>query len=216
MLSACLDVPSNPNMEPKIENISVILVHENSIDSTLFKITPNETAKIKAVVTPKEYENKLHFFWYQNKFENNNVVQSLVSEKKSFDINPSKKPEKIPNALWVEDDEGNHLVKVFNIFVNSPPKLDKDVYPAKGDTLYGDINTAFQFKWNSSDKDKEPISHTIIIDKESFELGSLTSIRQSGFTPGKHFYKIIAIDSFGDMDSTKTTVFYVLSSQKEK
>lgn len=210
MLSSCLDVPSDPNTKSKIEDVSIKLVHKNRTDSVLFKITPDETAKIKAEVTPNKYKDDLHYHWYQNTFDNeNNIIQSLVSEERSFEINSNKNPEKIPNALMIDDDEGNYIIKVFSIIVNSPPEIDKKIIPAKGDTLQGDTNTAFLFQWKSSDKDNESITHTIIIDKNKFDVGTLSSIRQSGFQPGKHTFQIFATDSFGDTDKTDTIVFYV-------
>ena len=87
--------------------------------------------------------------------------------------------------------------------------------PAAGDTLYGHFETAFLFKWNAYDDDisyGDELRYTLVIDKNRFELGPLTDIRQSGLEPGEHSTYVVVTDSYGDRDSIAPQKFFIIDT----
>lgn len=211
ILFGCLDIPTKPNTSAKIERINVYVEQVNSKDSTLLKINPNDSAKLHVDVYPRQYKNDLSFEWY--------IDENVLGKESSYKIKKNIKNDSIPNKVSVTDSEGNRREISFSIIQNTPPSIDSDAIPASGDTLYGNSKTAFLFQWNTNDEDYQKgdrISHTLIIDDKAYSVGALESIRQSGFTEGKHHFKVIATDSYGDSDTLKTHTFYVLTDTEEK
>ena len=118
----------------------------------------------------------------------------------------------LPNELKVTDEEGNSLLKEFEIAVNMEPMLSSATIPASNDTLYGNSHTSILFKWKSydyDDFDEDRLEHTIIIDGLRYPVGHLSEIWQSGFEEGQHTFQIIVFDTFGDSDTLAPTTFYV-------
>ena len=55
-------------------------------------------------------------------------------------------------------------------------------------------------------------AHTLVIDSVRASVGSVTEIMQSGFAEGKHTFRVIVYDSYGDADSLSEKTFYMLDT----
>lgn len=204
LLIGCLDVPSDPKFSPQIERISVYTENQNNIDSTTLKIHPDDTTEITVNVYPRQYKDELTYEWYnQSKY---------LGKGKSYSIPPQSDPDSIPNVLYATDNQGNKFHVQFTLVVNTPPSINKKTIPANGDTLYGDANTAFLFKWqvqHKSSSNDDIVTNTLVIDTTIYDLGTLTSIYQSGFEEGMHSFFVVAKDTYGDVDTLNGRIFYV-------
>ena len=203
LLAACLDIPDSPNPEIADFRISVYITQKDKSDSTLLKIHPENPATLKAEVFPKSLESELKFSWYRS---------SLLGEKSSYRIPSDPEDSEIPNKLVVKDREGNSVSVEFKITVNSAPGFYPDFSPAQGDTLYGTKNTPFTFSWNAVDIEDDVLNYTLEIDTTVYPVGSLEKIQQSGLAPGIHLFRVIVVDSEGDMDSLPFVKFYVVDT----
>ena len=145
---------------------------------------------------------------------NGHVTETLGTGDK-YVIPPAAKEASIPTHLIIRDPLGSEMKISLDIAVNTPPHMDSLLSPTAGDTLYGSTSTAFEFRWQASDKDTElgdKLNYTLVIDGMRYNLGTLNHIRQSGFVPGPHSAYVIVTDSYGDLDSIAPQEFYVLDT----
>lgn len=206
LLCACLDIPEEPEVSEKITSVNVVITQNNQKDSTLLKITSNEKATISAHVHPNAHRESLEYLWLNR--------GKVIGEKSSSEVDVSQNAI-IPDSLVIRDPYGNTISKSLRIIVNTPPTLSKKTVPADGDTVIAQPSTPILFQWNSSDPDYiDNLNHILEIDGVSYKLGNNTSIRQSGFSKGKHSFRILVSDAYGDKDSTAHVNFYV-KEQKE-
>ena len=85
--------------------------------------------------------------------------------------------------------------------------------PADGDTLYGNSYTPILFTWQSFDRDENNyLNNTLEIDSVRYNVGDLQEVMQSGFTEGRHTFRIFVEDSMGDQDSSATQEFFVIDT----
>lgn len=223
-LVGCLDAPSNPDALKPVESINVLIKQKGSSYSTQLKVHPSDSATIRAEVIPDNYQDDLSFEW----FYSNGKKDSLLRRGATYTFYPTKgatKDEKnkgesvIPNKLIATDNEGNSLSKEFSVIINSLPVLADSTVPADGDTLYGSKTSAFLFDWYSYDMDLnngDTLFHTLDIDGVKYEVGTLMQVKQSGFEPGKHKFRIIVRDLYGDADTLPYKKFYVIDTLEAK
>lgn len=200
----CLELPDAPDAPPEIDNISVYVKQKGVSDSSVLKISPMDSAILKVNVHPRQYRKELSFEWH-------NKSKSL-GKGDSYTIKPLASKNSIPTQLKVYDPLGSERTIQFTIIVNTPPHMLSFTAPAAGDTLYGDVETAFLFKWNAYDDDisyGDELHYTLVIDKNRYELGPLTEILQSGLIPGEHSAYVIVTDSHGDRDSVAAQKFFI-------
>lgn len=208
LLAACLDVPHEPSASSKVYDVKVNVSHNGIVDYSCLKINANDTASIVATTVPSKYQDELHYDWYRE--------GELINSGRVLPL-PKILYYLIPDSLVVSDDEGNSISRKFEVIVNTPPKIDAKTRPADGDTLYGDNSTAFTFSWFTSDPDRnDGLTHILEIDGTSYQVGELEEVKQSGFEPGLHEFRIIAKDSRGDSDSLPVQTFYVVDTLEAK
>ena len=203
----CLELPDEPGAPPEIDNISVYVKQKGVSDSSVLKISPMDSATLKASVHPRQYRDELSFEWYNN--------TKLLGKGKSYTITALSSKDKIPTQLKIYDPLGSERTISFKIILNTPPRMLSITSPAAGDTLYGNFETAFLFKWNAYDDDisyGDELRYTLVIDKNRFELGPLTDIRQSGLEPGEHSTYVVVTDSYGDRDSIAPQKFFIIDT----
>jgi hypothetical protein len=206
VLSAgCLDIPDSPNQSREIESISVYILQKDIKDSTVLRVHPNDSATLKVNVFPRQYKDELTFEWLYD--------SRVIGHESEYDIAPSSPANKIPNSLRISDPLGSQQTIPLDIVVNTVPRMDSIVEPLDGDTLYGNKNSSFLFKWQATDIDvingSDKLAFTLVIDSTRYSLGPINSVRQSGFQPGKHTIYVVVRDSFGDKDSLAPQSFYV-------
>ena len=215
LFCSCLDIPSTPENRREIEHISVYVMQDGILDSSLLKIHPSDSATLKVNVFPRQYKDDLSFEWIiERNIVNGHVTETLGTGDK-YVIPPAAKEASIPTHLIIRDPLGSEMKISLDIAVNTPPHMDSLLSPTAGDTLYGSTSTAFEFRWQASDKDTElgdKLNYTLVIDGMRYNLGTLNHIRQSGFVPGPHSAYVIVTDSYGDLDSIAPQEFYVLDT----
>ena len=210
-LLGCLDIPDEPETGREIESVSLYILQEGALDSSLLKIRHGESAVLGAQVYPRQYKKELSFRWVLR----TSAGDSVLGSEADYTLPAFASELSLPNLLILEDKVGNAREFPVSIIVNTPPTLSKKTEPADGDTLYGSANTAVLFKWKSSDSDVSDfrqLSHTLIIDSVRVSVGSVTEIMQSGFAEGKHTFRVIVHDSYGDADSLSEMTFYMLDT----
>ena len=203
----CLELPDDPGAPPEIDNISVYVKQKGVSDSSVLKISPMDSATLKVSVHPRQYRDELSFEWYNN--------TKLLGKGKSYTIKALSSKDKIPTQLKIYDPLGSERSISFKIILNTPPRMLSITSPAAGDTLYGHFETAFLFKWNAYDDDisyGDELRYTLVIDKNRFELGPLTDIRQSGLEPGEHSTYVVVTDSYGDRDFIAPQKFFIIDT----
>lgn len=212
---ACLDLPNDPDIQNKIEKVSVFITQNGYKDSVLLKINPSDTSTLIAKVYPEKYKNQVKYYWYND--------DEILDSGRTYTIPPSIAQTQqtrdwfIPKSLVILDNEGNSLETTFKIIANTPPHLLKGTSPFDGDTLYGNRHTAFSFKWTAVDYDEGQIlSYVLEIDGKAYHVGPLTQIKQSGFSEGNHRYRILVSDTYGDMDSIPFQQFFVKDSSGDR
>lgn len=212
LLVACLDIPSDPSSSSKITSVTVFTKQNGIADSVLLKVSSSDTSKIVARVYPNKYQDLVTYYWYND----DDLLDSGKYYHISANIIQAGELTKlfIPNKLIVKDPESNFLEKTFSVVVNAPPKISDTTVPAHNDTLYGDVHTAVLFTWQSFDNDtRQELEHTLEVDGEHYAVGSLRQVRQSGFKPGSHKFRIIVSDPYGDADTTSEKTFFMKDSQ---
>ena len=194
---ACLHVPNAPSDEPKITSVEILVKQFDETRESPLKINSDEDAELIALVNPSKFKDDVKYYWYK--------ADDMASSKKS--------KKKIPDMVVIEDREKNHLETKFQVIINVPPQISAKTQPADGDTLYGNTHTPFLFSWQSSDRDESGLlSHTLEIDGTRYNVGELQQIYQSGFTEGRHSYRILVEDSLGDKDSIPEREFFVVDT----
>ena len=119
----------------------------------------------------------------------------------------------IPNRLVVSDAESNSIEQKFTVIVNAPPQFSPLTEPADGDTLYGNAQTPFTFKWSATDNDaSDKLQYYLEIDGIPYDVGEINQVMQSGLVAGEHTFKLTVVDSYGDMDTLSTRQFFVLDT----
>lgn len=210
-LAGCLDLPDDPETGNKIERISLRISQPGIKDSSLLKIHPGDSATLFADVYPQQFRDEITFQWYYIDLEGE---MELIGKGLSLGISTE---DYLPNFFIATDKEGNQEKGAFEIIVNSPPTLSNETTPANGDTLWGSSTMAFLFKWESTDIDEilgmDSLQHILQIDGNSYPVGPLTQIMQSGFSAGKHSFRVIAEDSRGDSDTLDARSFYVYEKE---
>jgi|GEM_PF-689785 hypothetical protein len=210
-LLGCLDIPDDPQTSQEIESVSLYILQEGSQDSTLLKIRPGDSAVLGAQVYPRQHKKDLSFRWVLR----TSVGDSVLGSEAVYTLPAFANELSLPNLLILEDRVGNSQEIPVSVIVNTPPTLSQKTEPADGDTLYGSENTAVLFKWKSSDSDEsdfKQLSHTLVIDSVRASVGSVTEIMQSGFAEGKHTFRVVVYDSYGDADSLSEKTFYMLDT----
>ena len=210
-LVGCLDAPDYPHALQPVESVTVKIKQNGSSFSTQLKVHPSDSATIKAEALPKAYQKDLTFEW----FHTNDEKDSLLSRGESYTFYPNVTNGSIPNKLKAIDKEGNQQIQEFSIVINSIPVLSDSTIPANGDTLYGSPHSAFLFAWYSIDIDLvngDSLFHILEIDDKNYDVGTLLEVKQSGFKPGKHKFRIIVHDLYGDADTLPYKKFYVVDT----
>ena len=202
-LGACLDIPNTPEPKNSISHVKVLAIQKDKSDSSSLKINPESSATLKADVVPKGLESELDFGWYRD---------SLLGKGATFAIPANTTEDSVPNKLVVKDKEGNATSVDFKLIINSPPFFTKDFSPVQGDTLYGTTRTSFSFKWNAEDAEDNVLNYILELDTTVYHVGALESVRQSGFHPGTHLFRVIVKDSEGDSDTLPLIKFYVVDT----
>ena len=211
LFSACLDVPHAPNDVQKISNVSVFAKQFDEAIEEPIKINSNEQAELIAEVTPSKYKNKIKYYWYND----DDILDSGATYTISTTYMTSSFLSKnfIPNRLVIKDEEGNTLETTFSVNVNNPPQILAETIPADGDTLYGNSHTPFLFSWQSFDRDgSQGLENVLEIDGTQYQVGELQQVMQSGFSEGRHTFRILVTDSLGDKDSTDKQEFFVIAA----
>ena len=211
ILVACLDIPDSPDSSEKITSIDIYVKQFGESRTEPLKVNSNDSARLIASVNPENLRNKVRYYWYNDEdlMDSGSTYEITTNQMVSEFISNSF----IPNRVTIVDDEGNSLEKTFSVTVNAPPRISSETEPADGDTLYGNIHTPFKFQWSAEDNDSSDSLHCILeIDDVKYNVENLESIMQSGFTEGRHSFRIIVTDSFGDSDSLDTREFLVLDT----
>ena len=211
----CLDIPDEPQTDREVESVSLYILQDGQQDSSLLKIRPGDSAILAAQVYPRQYRKELSFSWIRQTI----IGDTLLGTDETYTLPAYITIGALPNLLVLKDKVGNTQEFPFSIIVNTPPVMSLKTEPADGDTLYGSSNTAIRFKWNSADSDDndfKQLSHTLVIDGAETHVGSVTEIMQSGFSEGKHSFRVFVYDSYGDADSLPEITFYMLDTLKDK
>ena len=211
LFSACLHVPNAPGDDPKITSVEVLVKQFDETKESPLKINSDEDAELIALVNPHKYKDDVKYYWYKG---DDVLGEGMTYAISTDDMASSKKIKKnIPDKLVIKDREKNSLETTFQIIINVPPQISADTKPADGDTLYGNTHTPFQFSWKSSDRDESGhLSHILEIDGIRYNVGELQQVSQSGFTEGRHTYRILVEDSLGDKDSIPEQEFFVIDT----
>lgn len=207
LLAGCLDIPNDPNTAKSLESANVYVIQKGNSDSTNLKILPSDSSYLGVAVNPQQYSKSLSFSWWRDK--------QLLGEESKYQISPSPSQKELPNRVLVTDPEGNQMEISFQLSINTSPKMDYKTTPSQGDTLVGDSTIAHMFHWSAMDSDKDDLFYTLEIDSQSYPMGSLTMVHQSGFKPGEHKFRVIVKDTFGDQDSIPWVPFYVIEREGE-
>lgn len=215
LFSACLDIPEPPGDTPKITSVQVLVKQFDDTKGEPLKINSDEDAELIAEVNPDKFKNDIKYFWYKG---SDILGKGMVYPINSDDMASSEKiKQNIPDKLVIEDSENNQLKTTFQITINVPPQISTKTKPANGDTLYGNTHTPILFSWQSSDRNEDKhLSHVLEIDGIRYNVGELQQISQSGFSEGKHTYRILVEDSLGDKDSIPEQEFFVIDTLETK
>ena len=212
---ACLDIPDAPDNSGKIQSVEIQVDQFGKRKSTPLKILSSDSAILVAAVSPDTYKNNVRYYWYND--------TTLIDSGRKITISPDLmlsdfiSDNFVPNRLTIIDNEGNQIEKDFHIDVNAAPRLSTKTIPADGDTLYGNTNTAFTFAWLVyDDSETDTLQSILEIDGISYHVGELNQVQQSGFSMGKHTFRILVQDSYGDMDSLPYRKFYVVDNLEGK
>ena len=214
-LVGCLDAPDYPETFTPVDSIRILVKQKGDSFSTLLKVHPSDSATVTAKVIPEKYQNDLTFEW----FYTSEKKDSLLGRNTEYSFYAAKSEAVIPNKLITSDKEGNKDTLGFNVIINSPPVLSDSTIPGNGDTLYGSQNSAFLFAWYSIDMDmlnNDTLFHILEIDDRQFDVGTLLQVKQSGLKAGKHKFRIIVQDLYGDTDTLDYRNFYVIDTLEAK
>ena len=214
-LVGCLDAPDYPKDIRPVESIIVMVKQSHNDYSTTLKVNPSDTATITASITPKKIEDEMTYEW----FYETDGQKELLKRGQQYSFYPTRSDKNIPNKLIVTDGDDNKLVFDFTIIINTAPVLSDSTIPADGDTLYGTKESAFLFEWYSFDMDYsngDTLFHTLEIDGKPYEVGTLQQVKQSGFKPGEHIFRIIVTDLYNDSDTLAYKKFYVVDTLEAK
>lgn len=200
--TGCLEIPPKPEDSLKVKTIGLWLIKDNESDSLYFKSNFDKPFYLRAFADPYLYTEQLEFYWYRD--------GRLLKKSVTFVVDTPFIDIDVPNRLKAVDSKNNTLVYDFKVYLNHPPELNTKTAPSDQDTVYASLSSALTFSWSSNDKDHDDsLSHYIKIDETTYYTGVLTSIQQSGFSPGKHSFSIWVIDSFGDADTLESKTFIV-------
>lgn len=202
--TACLETLENPEYSKNGLEVSVCIMQNGNSCSYTLQATPADSFELKAVTTPEELEDSLDYYWVKKK--------TVLSTKKAFTTDTSS----VPDSLIAKDKNGNSLTVALDFIFDTTPELDSITVPRDSDTLYGNESTAFTFSFHAEDKDKgDTLFYTFEADSTSFYAGTFTSIIQSGFSPGKHKFRIIVKDILGLSDTLSYRTFFVKDTSGE-
>lgn len=213
--AGCLDAPDYPHALQPVESINILVQQKDKSFSTILKVNPSDSATIKAQVVPKKYQNDIAFEWFYS-FDGKD---SLISQDQSYTFYPNKNDGSIPNKLIAIDGDGNYQIQEFKVVVNTPPELSNFTTPANEDVLYGSESSAFLFEWYSTDSDiisGDTLFHILEIDGKSYNVGTLLQVKQSGFKPGEHKFRVIVSDLYGDSDTLSYVKFNIIDTLEAK
>lgn len=206
---ACMDIPDAPDDSKKIYSVEISIEQSGEIRTDPLKVNSNDTARLIATVIPSTKSKKLRYLWYNGEDILDSGTTYAIST--SYMASSFISENFIPNHLVIFDSEGNSLETDFHVLVNAPPILSEKTFPADGDTLYGTPDSPIHFQWSFYDSN-DSVDIVLEIDGISYSVGNLDNIHQSGFYPGRHSFRIIATDSFGDSDSIPLQDFYVIDT----
>lgn len=200
---ACLDIPSTPDTSRRVTAIKVCTVQYGKVDSTTLKVNPKDSAELIAKVTPSESAKELEFTWLNEGF--------FLGHGPSieFDVND---PYFTPDQLVVTDPQGNTQEIDIHVMRVVPPVLNTMSRPLDGDTIFATRTTPILFHWSIRESSTDKIEMQLDIDDASFSVGNLTQIKQAGFKSGKHSYRVIVTDIYGDADTLPWKTFVVVDT----
>ena len=205
--ASCAEIPGTPSLQGKATEIAVYVLQRNNEDSTILKINATESATLKAQVRPDNHESELTFFWYDED-------DFLLGDGSTFFIeNPII--DDIPSRVVAKDKEGNTLEKALVFNTNTPPRVGSTFYPEDGEIFTISKYQTVTFKWYYTDLDDDSVECFLYIDDQVYNVGALTQVAQSGFTPGNHKFHIEVVDSYGDKSSTPERSFTVKDSTED-
>lgn len=206
VLTACLDIPDAPDGSNKATEIIITVYQDEEDVSTHLKINTGKSATIKGAVKPTVPEEEITFTWYLDK--------EWLGEGATF-LCQYPGIDDIPNRLVVSDREGNSLEKSFSITINASPKIYSNILPADSSEFHINFHQSVTFKWYSNDADDDVLENQLVIDEQIYNVGPLTQVSQSGFSPGRHTFYIIVKDSKGDTDKSQERTFFVYDPVEE-
>lgn len=206
-LSSCLTAPDTPGTSVFPLKTSLFLFQDGQQDSSKLLAFPDSSFVLKVKITPDSVKKHLSLAWVANR--------DTLGRADSILIRSHTAP--IPEFLILADAEKNTIRVPVEILFNSPPRMLPETVPAEGDTLYGNKNTALYFSWNAADADAEDtLSYFIEIDSTVYAAGHSAAIQQSGFSFGKHEFRIWVTDSSGDSDTLSAQTFYFVPAENPK
>ena len=62
----------------------------------------------------------------------------------------------------------------------------------------------------------DTLFHILDVDGQEFDVGILLQVKQSGLKPGKHKFRIIVHDLYGDSDTLAYKSFFVIDTLEAK
>ncbi len=204
---ACLDIPDSPDTSLRVSSIKIYSIQYGKTDSTLLKVNPRDTARLVAIATPIESEKDLKFFWFNEGYFLDSGAAITIDVKY---------PKFVPDQLIAVDPLGYTQEVKVQVIANAPPILSSKSEPADGDTVYASRTTPITFRWYAEDVEDEELENILEIDDAIFSVGGLSQIKQSGFKPGKHTYRVITRDIYGEADSLPQKKFFVVDTTEAK
>lgn len=203
VIVACLDIPDSPDTSQRVTSIKVYSIQYGITDSTLLKVNPRDTARLVAIATPIESEKDLRFFWFNEGY----FLDSGAAV--TIDVN---EPKFVPDQLVAVDPSGHFQEVKVQVIANAPPTLRSKSEPADGEVIYASRTTPITFRWYAEDVEDDDLENILEIDSKSYSVGNLNQIKQSGFKPGKHTYRVIVRDIYGEADSLPQKKFFVVDT----
>ncbi len=183
---------------------SLLLFQNGQQDSSKLQAFPDSSFVLKVKVTPDSVKKHLSFAWVSKR--------DTLGRADSIWIRSDAA--QVPELLIIADAEKNTIRIPVEILFNSPPRMLPETVPAHEDSLYGNENTALYFSWNGTDADiEDTLSYFIQIDSTVYAAGHTPGIQQSGFSYGKHEFRIWVTDSSGDSDTLSTQTFYFVPEE---
>ena len=213
VFEACLDVPNFPDLSGKIQTIEVSVKQVNETYNDPLKINASEDAQLLVDVPSGVDRSQLRCYWFNaGEALDSGLTYDVFTE---YMLSSIFRENFIPDKVVLVDREGNSLEKDLQVIVNAPPVLSDSAKPADGDTLWATPTTPIRFSWYAVDRDETvALKNILLVDSQAYNVGTLQSVQQSGFSSGLHTFQVVVIDSYGDRDTLPQRTFTVLDTME--